>query len=128
MKAGRHSSGKAAVWVSVALILSAMGWGSPKAWALPPLVHQKQGVIDSVHVPVRALVVRLEDSSETRAFIWTDRTRFMKGGVIIDPESLRKGMKVKVSYRKELGRFVLREVKVEGGPGVSRTKPGVGFR
>jgi hypothetical protein len=127
MKARIRSIRGMPIWVGVALVLSAVGWGSPKSWALPPIVHAREGSIESIHLPTRTLVVILDEARETKAFVWTDRTRFVIGGEDVAPKSLRKGMTVTVFYRKELGRFVLREVKVETEVKTSRTKPGPGF-
>lgn len=114
-------------WLIVALLVGITGGTSSTSWARPPQTHRKSGVVESLQVPGRTFVLRMDDDSGTKAFVWTKDTRFSWNGSRIEPETLRIGVAVSISYRKEMGQLVLREVRVLDRLGPSRTKPGVGF-
>lgn len=79
--------------------------------ALPPRQHAVRGVVESVDHAKRTLVLVEPKAKTTRVFVWTDSTRLRQDGKKAAVEALRVGMEVKGYYRKEVGQFVLRELR-----------------
>jgi hypothetical protein len=49
----------------------------------------------------------------SRSFVWNDSTRFRANGAAVGAERVTPGQRVRVFYRREVGRLVLREVTLE---------------
>lgn len=79
--------------------------------ARPPMQHPAQGVVQSIDLTNHTLVLIEPKSATNRSFIWKDSTRFRVGGQKTSPDSLHAGQPIKVYYRRESGRLVLREVR-----------------
>lgn len=80
-----------------------------QSYALAPLQHPARGVIQSIDHTNRILV--LAESKTNRVFVWKNYTRFRRGWHKASPDMLRAGQAIKISYRREIGRFVLYEVR-----------------
>lgn len=81
------------------------------SFALPPRQHSARGVVESIDHAKRTLVLVDPNTKTTRVFVWNESTRFRQGGKKTVPEALQAGTEVRGYYRKEVGRFVLREVR-----------------
>jgi len=79
--------------------------------ALPPRQHAVRGVVESIDHAKRTLVLVDSKTRTSRIFVWNDSTRFRQDGKRTVPEALQAGTPVRGYYRKEIGRFVLREVR-----------------
>jgi hypothetical protein len=77
--------------------------------AYAPLQHPARGMIQSIDRTNRTLV--LAESKTNRIFAWKNYTRFRRGWHKASPDMLHAGETIKVSYRREIGRFVLYEVR-----------------
>lgn len=87
--------------------------------AHPPLQHPARGVIQSLDLTNHTLVLAEPKTATNRVFIWKSYTRFRVGWHKASPASLQPGQSIKVSYRREIGRLVLYEVRwSEATPGV----------
>lgn len=87
--------------------------------ALPPRQHSVSGMIDSIDCASRTITLKSESRAAPLTFVWNDSTRFSrKGGCATC--SLDSGQAVRVSYRREIGQNVLRELSTKGaGCGVA---------
>lgn len=94
-----------------ALLLIGFLTTSFESYALPPRQHAARGVIESIDHAKRTLVLVDPKTRTSRVFVWNDSTRFRQDGSRTVAEALQAGMEVKGYYRKEIGRFVLREVR-----------------
>lgn len=92
-----------------ALLLVGTLLASLQSYARAPLQHPARGVIQSIDYTSRILV--LAESKTNRVFVWKNYTRFRRGWHKASPDMLRAGQPIKVSYRREIGRFVLYEVR-----------------
>lgn len=81
------------------------------SFALPPRQHAARGVIERIDHAKRTLVLVDAKTRASRVFVWNDSTRFREDGKKTVPEALQAGTEVRGYYRKEIGRFVLREVR-----------------
>jgi len=97
--------------VAFVLILLGMILVAFEASARPPVQHAAQGVVQSINLTSRTVVLAEPKATNNRIFIWKDSTRFRVGGQKASPDSLHAGQPVKVYYRRESGRLVLREVR-----------------
>lgn len=79
--------------------------------ARPPVQHPAQGVIQSIDLANHTLALTEPKAATSRSFIWKDSTRFRVSGQKASPDSLHAGQPIKVYYRRESGRLVLREVR-----------------
>lgn len=79
--------------------------------ALPPRQHAASGVIKSVDLAKRTMVLVDSKTMSSRIFVWNDSTRFRQDGKKIAPGTLQAGMTVRGYYRREVGRFVFRELR-----------------
>lgn len=79
--------------------------------ALPPRQHAARGVIESVDLEKRTLVLVEPKTKTSRIFVWNDSTRFRQDGQKTTHEVLQPGMTVRGYYRREVGRMVLRELR-----------------
>jgi hypothetical protein len=81
--------------------------------ALPPRQHSMSGEIEIIDFTNRTLILNVEKGQPSRLFVWNDSTRFSVKGAALDAEPLQPGRTVRVSYRREIGRLVLREVAIK---------------
>lgn len=93
------------------LILLGVTLATFETQARPPVQHPAQGVIQSIDVTNRTLVLTEPKAATNRIFIWKNSTRFRVGGQKVSPDSLHAGQPIKLYYRRESGRLVLREVR-----------------
>ena len=91
--------------VGAGLLLAATNMG----WALPPRTHSLRGVVESIDCASQTIALKSKDGTTPLAFVWNDSTRFSRKGGCARC-SLDSGQTVRVSYRRELGQNVLREV------------------
>lgn len=93
------------ITVGVGLVFAATNTG----WALPPRTHSLRGVIESIDCPSQTITLKSKDGATPLTFVWNDSTRFSRRGGCAKC-SLDAGQSVRVSYSRELGQNVLREV------------------
>ena len=105
------------------LLFAGMLTGGFESHALPPLQHPARGAIESVDHAERTLVLVDSKTRTSRIFLWNDSTRLRKNGVKVSADFLRTGIEVKGYYRKEVGQFVLRELRwSDPAPRKTKTK------
>jgi hypothetical protein len=102
--------------ICLAVAAGALLAATPSAWALPPRQHAFNGVIDDIDCAGRAITLRAEKHAQPVAFVWDNGTRFTKQGGCAGC-GLASGGTVRVWYRREAGRNVLREVRATGASG-----------
>ena len=93
------------------LIFLGVMFASFESQARPPLQHPARGAIQSIDPTNHTLVLAEPKSTTNRVFVWKNSTRFRVGWHKASPDALRVGQSVKVYYRRESGRLVLREVR-----------------
>ena len=92
--------------------------------ALPPRQHAARGVIESIDHAKQTLVLVGPKTNARRIYVWNDSTRFRQDGKKTTHETLQGGMTVRGYYRREVGRFVLRELRWSNtAPRGSETAP-----
>jgi len=91
--------------VAAGLVLAATNTG----WALPPRTHSLRGEVESIDCASQTIALKSKDGATPLTFVWNDSTRFSRKGGCARC-SLDAGQTVRVSYSRELGRNVLREV------------------
>lgn len=79
--------------------------------ALPPQQHAVRGVIEGIDHAKLTLLLVDPKTKTSRTFVWNDSTRFRQDGQKTTSQALQAGIEVKGYYRKEVGRFVLRELR-----------------
>jgi len=94
-----------------ALLLFGLLTSGFESQALPPRQHAARGVIESIDLARRTLVLIEPKTGASRTFVWSDSTRFRQDGRKVAVDALRPGAAVKGYYRREVGRFVLRELR-----------------
>ena len=95
----------------VLLLLCAL---APTAvWAFPPRQHSTTGIIKNIDFENRTVRLKEDKASVARAFVWNDGTQFRMRGAKLQAEPLQPGDTVRLSYRREVGRMVLREVSLK---------------
>ena len=98
-----------AITVAMGVLLAATSTG----WARPPRTHSLSGVVEAIDCPSQTITLKSKDGAAPLTFVWNDSTRFSrKGGCV--KWSLDSGQTVRVSYSRELGQNVLREVSTKG--------------
>ena len=95
--------------VAVATLVAATANG----WARPPLQHSVSGVIEAIDCASHTIILKPKAGASLLTFVWNDSTRFTKKGGCAKC-SLDSGQAVRVSYRREVGQNVLREVSTKG--------------
>jgi hypothetical protein len=94
-------------------VAAAMLATAPNAWPLPPRQHSIRGAIENINCAGHTLTLKPGKGSKPVAFVWNEGTRFTRRGGCARC-SLVSGQTVRVSYRREVGRNVLREVRILG--------------
>jgi len=95
----------------VLLLLCAL---APTAvWAFPPRQHSTTGIIKNIDFANRSVTLKEDKAWVARTFVWNDSTRFRMRGASLQAEALQAGDTVRLSYRREVGRMVLREVSLK---------------
>ena len=97
------------ITVAAGLLLAATNSG----WALPPLQHSVTGVVEAIDCASRTITLKPKDGAAPMTFVWNDSTRFTRKGGCAKC-SLNSGQTIRVSYRREVGHNVLREVSTKG--------------
>ena len=98
-----------ALTVAAGLLLAATSTG----WARPPRSHSLRGVVEAVDCSSQTITLQSKDGATPLTFVWNDSMRFsLKGGCA--KCSLDSGQAMRVSYSRELGPNVLREVGTKG--------------
>jgi hypothetical protein len=108
----------------VFLILGAGAWlaAIPEAGALPPAAHPETGVVTAIDYASRSISIRTKSGAGPKLFVWNDRTRFSHGGCCVQSR-IEQGQSVRVYYRREYGRNVLREVTARSVSSACRASP-----
>ena len=91
--------------VAAGLLLTA----TPDIQALPPRQHSVSGVVAVTDCASRTITLRSKDGAAPLTFIWNAGTRFSRKGGCAKC-GFDSGQRVRVSYRREVGQNVLREV------------------
>ena len=95
--------------VAAGMLLAATNAG----WARPPRTHSLSGVIEAIDCPSQTITLQSKNGATPLTFVWKDSTRFSRKGGCAKC-SLDSGQTVRVSYSRELGQNVLREVSTKG--------------
>ena len=95
--------------VAASVLLAATNTG----WGRPPLTHSLSGVIEGIDCPSQTITLKSKDGATPLTFRWNDSTRFSRRGGCAKC-SLDSGQTVRVSYRREIGQNMLREVSTKG--------------
>ena len=96
------------LWIAVAT--SGLLVATLNTWSFPPVQHSATGVIASIDFAARTLTLASPQDAKPQVFIWNKGTRFTQRGSTICSGALVSGHPIKVSYRREVGEFVLRTV------------------
>lgn len=78
--------------------------------ALPPRQHGASGVIKTIDYDAHTITLTAEKGETPLVFVWKDHTRFSQGWSRICLGALEPGQPVRISYRREIGQLVPREV------------------
>jgi hypothetical protein len=97
--------------VAAGLLFAATGRG----WALPPLQHGVSGV---------TITLATAKGDQPLTFVWKERTRFSQGWSRICLGALEPGQSVRISYRREMGQLVPREVSLRSKTPIRCTSGG----
>ena len=92
------------------IALAAFLEAAPQGWALPPRQRSVSGVISSIDYQARTLTLAPSTQAKPVVLAWKDSTRFVQGSSRICSGSLAAGQPVRVSYRREVGQLVPRQV------------------
>ena len=98
--------------VAAGLLLAATNSG----WALPPFQHSVRGVGEAIDCNSRTITLKSKDGAAPLTFVWNESTRFTRKSGCAKC-SLNSGQTIRVSYRREVGQNVLREVSAKGAFG-----------
>lgn len=79
-------------------------------WALPPMQHSVSGVIKTINYEAHTITLVATEGDQPLTFVWKDYTRFSQGWSRICLGALEPGQSVRISYRREVGQLVPREV------------------
>jgi hypothetical protein len=94
----------------IAFAAGALLAATPKAGALPPLQHSVSGVITSIDYDAHTITLTPSKGDKPLVFVWKDHTRFAQGWSRICLGALEPAQSVRISYRREIGQLVPREV------------------
>jgi len=95
--------------VATGLLLAATN----ESWAMPPRQQSVSGVIEAIDCASHTITLKPKAVTAPLTFVWNDSTRFTrKGGCA--KGSFYFGQTVRVTYRREVGQNVLREVSTKG--------------
>lgn len=100
----------ASKWFAALLLVGLLTSGF-ESHALPPRQHAARGVIESIDRANQTLVLADPKTKTTRVYVWNNSTRFRQDGRKTTAGTLQAGIAVKGYYRKEVGRWVLRELR-----------------
>lgn len=106
--------------VAAGLLFAATGRG----WALPPLQHGVSGVIQAINYEARTITLATAKGDQPLTFVWKERTRFSQGWSRICLGALEPGQSVRISYRREMGQLVPREVSLRSKTPIRCTSGG----
>jgi hypothetical protein len=82
---------------------------TPNVMALPPRQHSVSGVVEAIDCASHTITLRVKEGAAPLSLVWNDGTRFTrKGGCA--KSGFDNGQTVRVSYRREYGQNMLREV------------------
>lgn len=81
--------------------------------ALPPRQHGVSGVITGIDYDAHTITLAPTKGDKPLVFVWKDYTRFSRGWSRICLGALEPGQSVRVSYRREVGQLVPREVRLQ---------------
>lgn len=96
-------------YVSVTLAVSLLLALANRALALPPRQHSVTGVVETTDCASRTITLKPKAGGTALTFVWNESTRFTKTGG--GPQcGLGSGQAVRLSYRREPGRNLLRTV------------------
>ena len=82
-----------------------------------------EGVLVAMDYGGRNLTLNSADCGQRVVFFWNDSTRFVRGGQKVLAESFEPGMEVRMLYRLEAGRNLLREVSWHKDPMIAAPQP-----
>ena len=85
-------------------------------WALPPFQHSVSGEVEAIDCASRTITLKLKAGAVPLTFVWNESTRFTRKGGCAKC-ILNSGQTIRVSYRREVGQNVLREVSAKGAFG-----------
>ena len=97
----------------IAVVAGALLAATPEVGALPPTAHLETGVVTTIDCASRSISIQPKPGAEVKTFVWNDSTRFSHRGGCAQA-GIEQGQSVRVYYRREYGRNVLREVIAKG--------------
>lgn len=83
--------------------------------AAPPRQHLARGTLDKIDCSERTMTIKPLSNEQPMVFVWNDHTRFKNLSCCAGCNLATAGT-VRVRYRREVGRNVLREVISKGTP------------
>lgn len=83
--------------------------------ALPPRQHATSGVIKSIDHDTHTITLTPDKGGMPLVFVWKNHTRFSQGWRRICLGAIEAGHAVRISYRREMGQLVPREVSLRNG-------------
>jgi hypothetical protein len=92
------------------IVAAAFVAATPSSWAIPPRQHSASGVIASIDD--KTFTLAPSKDAKPLVFVWNKSTRFTQQGSRICSGALEPGLPIRVSYRREFGQLVPREVSV----------------
>jgi hypothetical protein len=95
--------------VAAGLLLAA----TSNLWAMPPRQHAINGVVESIDCASRTITLKAKEGAVPLTFVWNESTRFTRKGDCAKC-GFDFGQTIRVSYRREVGQNVLREVSTKG--------------
>ena len=81
-----------------------------KSNAAPPRHHSVPGVITGIDYDARTITLAPSKGDKPLVFVWKDHTWFSQGWSRICLGALEPGQAVRISYRREIGQLVPRQV------------------
>ncbi len=104
----------------IGLAAGALLAATPEARAFPPTAHLETGVVTVIDCVNRSISIQPKPGAGAKTFIWNDSTRFSHRGGCAQA-GIEQGQSVRVYYRREYGRNVLREVTAKSVPSECHT-------
>lgn len=82
--------------------------------ALPPRQHAASGSISAIDLKAHTITLASSQGGKPLVLVWSETTRFSQGWHRICLGALERGQSVKVYYRQEPGRLMLRATELRG--------------
>ena len=104
----------------IALAAGALLAATQESGALPPTAHLETGVVTTIDCASRSISIQPRPRAGAKTFVWNDSTQFSHRGGCAQT-GIEQGQSVRVYYRREYGKNVLREVTAKNTPAECHT-------